>query len=174
MIPPGSAMPSRRDSDVDAVAVNIFAFDDDIAKVNADAKLDTAILRHIDISFSNFLLNFYGTRNRADHAREFGQDAVAGKFDDASLMLRNVLVDYFGSNLIERGECAGLVDAHEPAVSDDIGSEDSSQTPFHVRLKNHDEHSIRQRQRSLSTEAAQFNNSTESPLRIIPSLSTAP
>ena len=95
---------------VDAVAENIFAFDDDITKINADAKLDATIPRHIDVSFANFLLNFHGARNRADHAWKFGQDAISGKFDDASLMLRNVLVDYFGSNLIERGECAGLVE----------------------------------------------------------------
>jgi hypothetical protein len=50
-------------------------------------------------------------------------------------MLRNILVDYFRSNLIEGGECACLINAHEPAVSDNIGSKDGGQTSFHLGLE---------------------------------------
>ena len=89
-------------------------------------------------------------------------------------MLRNVLVYYFGSNLIECSERAGLISAHESPVSDNIGSEDSSQTPFHVGLKSRRTLHPSTAVRALDGKAIQFTSSTESPLRIIPSLSTAP
>ena len=52
----GDALQARRH--VDAVAKNVFAFDDDVAKVDADAKFDAPILRHVDISSSACLAEF--------------------------------------------------------------------------------------------------------------------
>ena len=37
--------------------MNVFSFDDDVAKINADAKLDAVVLRHATIAFEHALLD---------------------------------------------------------------------------------------------------------------------
>src|SRR5436190_14025900 len=47
-------------------------------------------------------------------------------------MLRNFLVDHFIPDCFQRRQCPGLVGAHHPAIADDVGSENSGQSAFHV------------------------------------------
>ena len=76
-------------------------------------------------------LDFGGAGDRIHHARELDQHAVAGQLDDAPSMLGDLGVDEFAAVRLERRERRGLVDAHEPAVADHVGSQDSGQTAFH-------------------------------------------
>jgi len=62
--------------------------------------------------------------HRIDDAGEFHQHAVAGGLDDAALVLGDLRVDQLAAEGLEAREGAGLVLAHEPAVSRNIGRED--------------------------------------------------
>src|SRR5205085_8641855 len=57
------------------------------------------------------------------HARELDQDAVAGRLDDAALVLGDLWVDQFAAMGSKPRESAGFVLAHHAAVAGDIGGE---------------------------------------------------
>src|SRR5215471_13892601 len=58
---------------------------------------------------------------RSSSAREFDQDSVAGRLDDASLVLGDLRVDQIAAQRPEACQSAGLVSFHQTAVSGDIG-----------------------------------------------------
>ena len=80
-------MPSEPRGDVDAVAHQIaVALLDDVAEMNADAKLDAALGRHAGVALDHAVLDFDGAAHRVDHAAELDDGAVAGALDDAAVM----------------------------------------------------------------------------------------
>ena len=58
-----------------------------VAKIDADAEFDAAVLRHPGIAIAHPALNFRRAGDRVHDAWKFHQHAVAGQLDDASLML---------------------------------------------------------------------------------------
>src|SRR5207237_4915903 len=66
-----------------------------------------------------------------DNAGKFGQNAVAGEFNDATVVLRDPRVDYFAANLLQLRERAGFICPHEAAVTDHVGCENRGQATFH-------------------------------------------
>jgi len=106
----GDALQSRRD--VDTVAENIVAFDNDIPKVNADTEFNAAIFRDIRVSLANSPLNFDGARHGANHARKFRKYAVARLLNDSALMLCDLVIDDILSNRLECRERASFVRTH--------------------------------------------------------------
>ena len=80
----GDPFKARRD--IDAVAEDIVVVDDDVADVNADAKFDPRVLRHVGVLLGHGALDFDRATRRIDGAREFDQHAVAGGLDDAAAM----------------------------------------------------------------------------------------
>ena len=118
---------------VHAVAENVVALDDDVADIDADAELDAAAFGHVGVALAHLALDFSGTGDRIHHARELDQHAVAGQLDDAAAMLGDLGVDEFVAMRLERRERGGLIDAHEAAVADHIGGQNSGQTAFHKR-----------------------------------------
>src|SRR4029077_20855 len=119
--------------DIHAVAVDVVTFNDDVTELPANTTLDASIQWHVRVSLLYSPLNFRSTRHGAHHTREFRQDPIASEFDDTSLMFCDLAVDELSPNALKRSERAGLVRAHQPAVSDDVGGENSSETAFHVR-----------------------------------------
>ena len=90
------------------------------------------LLRHIGVALAHLALDLGGAGDRVHHARELHQHAVAGQLDDAPLMLGDLGVDEFLAMRVERRERRRLVDAHEAAVADHVGGQNSGQTAFHV------------------------------------------
>ena len=88
----GDALQSR--GDIDAIAKNIVTFDNDVANVHADAELNAAFLRQSAVSIANAALNLGSACDRVDDTGKFHQQAVAGEFDDAPLMLGDFAVDH--------------------------------------------------------------------------------
>ena len=88
----GDALQSRRD--VDAVAHQVaVALLDDVAKVDADAEDDAAILGHAGIALDHGVLNFDGAAHGVDDAAKFDDRAVAGALDHAPVMHGDSRVD---------------------------------------------------------------------------------
>src|SRR5262249_49382822 len=80
-------------SDVDPVAVDVPLFDDDIAQIDADAKLDALICRDFVIALARGALDRHRTSHRFDDAGKFHQQSVAGGLDDAAFVLGYFRVD---------------------------------------------------------------------------------
>ncbi len=79
--------------DVDAVAEDILAVDDDVAEIDADAQVDAAIRRQVGVALGHAALNLDGAAHGIDDAGEFDEQPVARRLDDAALMLGDLRVD---------------------------------------------------------------------------------
>jgi hypothetical protein len=64
--------------DVDPVAIDVGAVDDDVADVQPDAKFDAAFRRYSDVAIGHLALDIDGAAHRVDDTGELDEDAVAG------------------------------------------------------------------------------------------------
>ena len=111
--------------DVDAVAVEIVAFDDDVADIDADAELQGPRVG-LRVARGDRALAFDGAEHGGNHAGEFGDDRVARRAEDATVVLGDDGIDDLAAGP-EAGQRAGLVLAHQPGELMDIGRKDCSQ-----------------------------------------------
>ena len=86
----GESLQPRRD--VDAVAVDVVAFDDHVSEIDADAELDAAVVQRGAVAVGHAGLDRDGAAHGLDRAGEIDQQAVAGAFDDASAVRGDVRV----------------------------------------------------------------------------------
>ncbi len=105
--------------DVDAVAEQVVAVDDDVAEIDAHAELHAAVLGHVLVCFRNEVLNGERAAHGLDGACELGDEAVAGSAEDAALMVADGLADDVAVGR-QRADGSFLVLAHQPAVVGDI------------------------------------------------------
>jgi hypothetical protein len=61
-------------------------FLDDVAEMNADAKLNAPFGREAEVALDEAVLYFDGAAHRIDHAAELDDCAVASALDDATVM----------------------------------------------------------------------------------------
>jgi hypothetical protein len=87
----GDSLKTR--SDVDPIAENIVIVDDDVADVNADAKLDPELRSHFGLLLRHLSLDFHPATRRVDCAGELDQHAIAGGLDDAATVGSNPGID---------------------------------------------------------------------------------
>ena len=81
------ANPFEPGSDVHAVAHEVaVGFLDDVAKMNADAKLDATFGRQAGVALDHAGLHLERAAHCVDHAAELDDRAVAGALDDAAVM----------------------------------------------------------------------------------------
>ena len=121
--------------DVHAIAKDVTVLDDDIAEVDADAHFDPALGRHLFVAGKHTALDFGRACDRVHDTLKFGQQPVAGVLDDPAAVRRYGGVDQFRAVKSNRGNCPGLVQAHEAAVAHDVGSKNCCQTAFQVPSK---------------------------------------
>ena len=98
--------PSR---DVDAIAVDVAVFDNDVAEVHSDPEGDPLFFRCPGIAFGHPTLEGDRTGDGLNDAREFDEDAITGCLDDAALVFGNLGVDEFAAMGSEPCESAGFV-----------------------------------------------------------------
>jgi hypothetical protein len=98
MHPPGNTDPAgigetfEAGSQIHPVAENIPILDNDVALMDADAKFDAFGRRDVGVAFGHCALHSHGVAHRIDDAGEFDQHPVAGRLDDAALMLSDFRV----------------------------------------------------------------------------------
>ncbi|MCK1640348.1 hypothetical protein IVA95_22745 [Bradyrhizobium sp. 157] len=68
--------------DVYAIAINVISFNDNVAHVDAHAKLNPFILKHFGIARGHTALNFDSATQRIHNTAELHQHAVAGVFNN--------------------------------------------------------------------------------------------
>jgi hypothetical protein len=87
----GDSLKAR--GDIDPIAENIVFIEDDVADVNADAKIDPEFRRHINILSSHLSLDFHPATRCIDGTGELNQHAIACGLDDAAAMGGNPGID---------------------------------------------------------------------------------
>jgi len=111
-------------SDVDAVAVEVVAFDDHIAEIDADAQFDALVRRDACVPLRDRLLHLDRATHRIDDAGKLHQYTVAGGLDDAAVVLGDLRIEELMAQRLEAFERAFLVRAHQPRIPRHIGGED--------------------------------------------------
>ena len=71
--------PFKPARDIHAVAEDIAVFNNDVADIDPDTKLETLILRDGDIALSDAMLNIQRAESGVDDACELDQEAIAGR-----------------------------------------------------------------------------------------------
>jgi len=87
----GNALQPTRD--IDPVAVEIAAFNDDVAEIEANPEGDAVILCDAGVSLGHPVLNLDCAANRVHDARELGQEAIAGVFHGPTPVLGDLRLD---------------------------------------------------------------------------------
>ena len=110
--------------DIDAVAVNVVALDDDVAEIDADPQNDFRLAQRFVRHKAVRALHGERAMDGIDDAAEFHDRAVADQLDDAPVMGGDRGIEYHLAVLLERGERALLVDPHKTRIADHVGRED--------------------------------------------------
>ena len=119
----GQWLQARRN--IDAIAVDVVAVDDDVAKVDADPQRDARTVRlHLAMHRS---LNCQGTADGIDDAGKLDQGAVAHELDDAATVGSDGGIEDDFTVSLQSGQRAGLVGAHHARIADDICRQDGRQ-----------------------------------------------
>ncbi|ESX63972.1 hypothetical protein X759_32575 [Mesorhizobium sp. LSHC420B00] len=74
------------------------------------------------------------TGNGVNNAGELSQNPIAGRLENPTHVFGDLWIDQLGPQRPQRSQRAHLVMAHEPAVTDHIGSEYGGQTALHGAL----------------------------------------
>ena len=126
----GDSLQARRD--VDAVAENIVVVEDDVADVDADAKLDPQVGRHVDIPLRHRALHFHRIASRIHGTGELDQHAVARGLDDAPVVRLDAGIDQGLAQHFQLRQRPLLVATHQPAIAGDISRQHRRQSPVHA------------------------------------------
>ena len=78
---------------IHAVAIDIAVIDDDVANIDADAKLDPLLRPDPGVALGHAALDVGSTVHRINNARELHQHAVAGGLHDPSPMFVDFRID---------------------------------------------------------------------------------
>ena len=116
--------------DIHPVAMDVVALDDDVAEVDADPEYDPLFFRGRHVAFGHSPLHRDRAGDGLNHARELDEDAVAGRLDDAALVLGDLRIDEFTAMASEPREGAGFVLPHEAAIAGHIGGENGREPAF--------------------------------------------
>ena len=118
----GHALQTRRH--IHPIAVDVVAFDNDIAEIYADAKLNATIIRHRGRACLHCALEPDRTGDSADNTRKFRENSIAGEFYDAALVLGDFALNDFATDFFQLRKRSGFIAFHQPAVTDDVGCQD--------------------------------------------------
>ena len=117
--------------DVDALAIDVRAFADHVAEIDADAEQDAATGGLGLVRLRHPALKLQSRSDGIGGAAELDQYAVAHDFHDAPAMGAHRRAENGRPPLLQRGERAGFILLHEAAVADHVGHEHGGQAAFH-------------------------------------------
>ena len=128
----GQSFQPRRD--VDAIAVDVVAVEDDIADVDAHTEFDPSVVGEAGIALDRSALKLDGAAHRIDDARKLNQHPIPGGLDDPSVMFVDLGVEQGASKRFQACKGSLLVGAHEPAIAFDIDGDDNRELAFDALL----------------------------------------
>src|SRR6185437_15927213 len=119
---------------IDAVAINVVAFYDHIAKIHTNAIVDAPRLGCLQLGLRCGGLDRERGLHSRDDARKFGQRAIADQLDDASAESGDLRVEYRTPVCLEPRQRALLISFHHAAIADDVGGHDGCQFARHAGM----------------------------------------
>src|SRR5690348_15764912 len=119
---------------VDAITINVAAVDDHGTAIDADPQGNTTVLGCLGIAVDHRPLHLNGTAHGIDDTRKFDQHTVAGRLENAAMVLPDLRIDKGAAILLETLVCPFLVRSHQPRITRHIGSEDRRKTAFYGLL----------------------------------------
>jgi hypothetical protein len=121
--------------DIDAVAQDVVAVDDDVAEIDADAELQPPPRLYVGVALGNPGLDRIGAIDGVHDAGELGQQPVACRIDDAATMTGNLGRKHRLPVLSQTAHGAFLVLAHQSAVANDIRRQNGHQPALQTSLR---------------------------------------
>jgi hypothetical protein len=109
--------------DVDAVAKDIVALDDHVAKMNADPIADCGPGRRRGSARKHLRLDGNRAANRIDRRGKLDQHAVAGRFEDAPVKAPDRRSDHLVPKRLHARQSTCFIGLHQPRIADNIGSQ---------------------------------------------------
>ncbi len=111
--PAGLGESLQTGSDVDSIAIDVFAFDNDIAQMHSDAEVNATLLGYFRIAFSH--AHLYGKRafHRVNHAGELNKRTITHQLDDIAAVISDTGVDQLVPMAFERAKHTHLISLHE-------------------------------------------------------------
>src|SRR5215468_1385816 len=106
--------------DVDAVAIDVFVINDDIANVQANPKLNTPLWRNLHIALGHLPLDIDSTAYGVDDTGKLDKYAVTRRLNNAPAVFRDLGIDDRASVALECGQCAFFIQAHQPRIARDV------------------------------------------------------
>jgi hypothetical protein len=107
--------------DVDAVAVDVAAFGDNIAQIGTDSEGDPLLLGDIGIAVEHRSLHLDRAAVRVDDTGKFDQHPVAGGLYDPAMMFLYFRIDKLAAMRFETLVGSFLFSSHQPRIARDIG-----------------------------------------------------
>ena len=115
--------------DIDAVAIDVVDFDDDVAKVDANPVFDPMMLRQRCIATNHILLDHDAGSHGLYGTVENGDEAVACGFDEPAVVFSDGGFDELALEPLDAIVRSFLVDLHQSAVAGDIACHDGRKAP---------------------------------------------
>src|SRR5690348_2427594 len=106
--------------DIHPVAEDVAVLDNDIAEIDAHAKLDPPFRRDASVARRHFALRFDRAPYRIDDAGKFDEEPIASGFNDAAPMFLDLRIAQLATDRPQRGERAFLILAHQPRIAGDV------------------------------------------------------
>ena len=122
--------PLQPRGDIDAITHQIaVALFDDVAQMNADAKLYALVGRDARVALDHGVLHFERAAHGVDDAAELDDAAVAGALDDAAMMHGNRGINQIAAQRAHSRQSSIFVSASEPAIADHIRNQNRRNFP---------------------------------------------
>ncbi len=109
--------------DIDPVAEDVLAIDDDVAEIDADPELDRLLGPRL-VEGRHGALDGDRTIDRVHGAGKFNQRAVAHSLDDPPAMGQDGRVECLRPDIAQRRYRAGLVLGNQSRISNHVGRDD--------------------------------------------------
>src|SRR5258708_19547829 len=122
----GKALETR--GNIDAIAVNVGCFDDDVARIAANPILDPMMPGQRCVASNHVLLNDDGTPHGFDRTVENRNEAVACGFDQPSMVLCDAGFDQAALDPLYAAVRSFFIDFHQAAVARDIAGDNRGNT----------------------------------------------
>src|SRR5262249_26514536 len=115
--------------DINGVAEQVVALNDDVADMDADPKSHRLISRSIGVLLGYRVLNFDATLHGINGAGEIGDEAIACRVEDPTAMRGDQAID---DDPVSRQGAKGadLIEPHQAAVALDIGGKNCRELPL--------------------------------------------
>jgi len=121
--------------DVDAVAIDVVAIRDDIAKIDPDPEDDPLVFAERCVAVEHRPLDLDCAPHGVHDTRKFDQHAIAGGLDNAAAIFPDFGIDDFAAMRLQPLQGTFLVGSHQPRIPGHIGGDNRREAATGCRIQ---------------------------------------